>query len=522
MLKKLGKSITIANAVAFLVVIFVGGVSIFLTKDILHNAHEIEELSKDIIEVDSMHSDAYRLVLSMHHFLIEQDELYSRETIEIISELRKKVEEYRDDELKLHPGVTNSEVELLDKVLENVKDLKVISQFMEDYSKTGKFDRDRLIELEGSAYAIEEFTSEINSVHLSRINTFIEESLSNMQLILVIYLIFITIGGLSIYAGHIILLRNVVTPIKALASATMEFAEGKLDKRVHTDSTTEIGQLYQSFNKMAEKLQENDEFLREFNDKLEKKVVERTVELQNANEQLQHTQDALIRSEKIAAVGQIAAGVTHEIKNPLNSLSISTQMLLRELSENYGDDSSAHETANLIKTEINRINSILEEFVKFAKFPAPRFYENDINLVVKEVADLISESAKNSGVTLSVSSEEKMPVIKFDEGQFREVLLNLTQNALRAMKGGGRLDIKTLMSDNNAVIRVSDSGEGIPDKNLSKIFSPFFSTREGGLGLGLSIVQRIVESHGGKIDCRSNTGGGTTFEILLPVERELV
>jgi signal transduction histidine kinase len=519
MLKKLGKSITIVNAIAFTIVILVGGVSIYLTKDILHNAYQIEELSKDIVEVDSMHSDAYRLILSMHHLLIEQDDLYSREAIDVISELKKKVEDYKSHELKALTGENNAELELLDRVLDDVKGLEVINEFMNDYMKTGHFDRDSLIGLEEYAYGIEESTDKINKVHLSIINKLIEESLANMWVILFIYLVFITIGGLSIYAGHIMLLKNVVRPIKTLAAATIEFAEGKLDKRVYTESRTEIGQLYNSFNRMAEKLQGNDEFLRKFNEELERKVRERTVELQNANEQLQKTQNALIRTEKIAAVGQIAAGVTHEIKNPLNSLSINAQMLMRDLAGKFGTDSSAHESAMLIKSEINRINNILEQFVKFAKFPEPRLVNNNINQVVKEVSDLISESAKDSGITLALSLDENIPVIKFDNWQFREVLINLTQNAVRAMKDGGELALQTALVDENVIIRVKDTGEGIPETNLGRIFSPFFSTREGGLGLGLSIVQRIVESHGGRINCTSKMGEGTVFEVFLPLER---
>ncbi|MEW6599610.1 MAG: ATP-binding protein [Nitrospirota bacterium] len=519
MLKKLGKSITVVNAVAFTVVILVGGVSIYLTKEILHNAYKVEELSKDIVEVDSMHSDAYRLILAIHHLLIETDDLYSREAVEVISELKKKVEEYKNHELSTPGGEKNDEIELVDKVLADVKGLEIINQFMKDYMKTGLFDRDSLIELEEYAYGIEDVTDKVNKVHLSRINKYVEESLTNMWIILCIYLVFVTIGGLSIYAGHIMLLKNVVRPIKTLALATVEFAEGKLDKRVYTDSRNEIGQLYNSFNIMAEKLQGNDEFLRKFNEELEKKVRERTVELQNANEQLQRTQKALIRTEKVAAVGQIAAGVTHEIKNPLNSLSINTQMLIRELAEKFGPDSSAHESAMLIKSEINRINNILEEFVKFAKFPEPRLVDNDINQAVKEVADLISEWAKDSGISLSLSLRDNLPLVKLDNWQFREVLINLAQNAIKAMKDGGKLELQTEMSDDNVVIRVKDTGEGIPEANLGRIFSPFFSTREGGLGLGLSIVQRIVESHGGRINCTSNIGVGTVFEVFIPVER---
>ena len=518
MLKKLGKSITIVNAVAFFVVILVGGVSIYLTKDILHNAYKIEELSEDIIKVDNMHADAYKLVLAMHHFLLEEDDSPEYMT-GIVSDLEGEIKDYLEDEIGELTEGNNSEVVLLKNLLVNVNELKVVRDIVDEYVKTNRFNKDKLSELEEYAYEIEEVTSEINKVHMQKIGRWTNESLRNMWMILFIYLIFITIGGLSIYAGHIILLSRVVRPVKELAVATIEFADGKLDKRVYTDARTEIGQLFTSFNKMAEKIQENDGLLRKFNEELEEKVSERTTDLRDANEQLRITQNALIRTEKIAAVGQISAAVTHEIKNPLNSLSINAQMMMKALSKELGPESSVHETATHIKYEINRINNILEEFVKFAKFPEPQFYDNDINQVILEVVDLTSESAKELGVTMNLSLQNDIRTFKFDARQFKEILINLFQNAFKAMKADGVLEIETTTSGDDLIIRVTDNGEGIPGKNIDNIFSPFFSTREGGMGLGLSIVQRIVESHGGKISCMSEVGRGTTFEITISLEK---
>lgn len=517
MLKKLGKSITIVNAIAFIVVILVGGVSIYLTQNILHNAYKMRDLSQDIITIDNIHSDAYRLVLSLHHFLIDPDELYSEESVRTINSLEKNIEAYRAYEADESDG--NAEIKYLDIMLEDIKALVIVKKFFEDFSKTGTYDREKLVSLEEFAYELEDTSDKINKIHTDKINNLINRSLAYMWMILFIYLVFITIGGVAIYAGHIALLKKVVRPIKELASATMEVAKGTLNKRVYIDSQSEIGQLYDSFNKMAEKLQENDEIMRGFNEELEKKVRERTLELQSANEKLQKTQMALIRTEKVAAVGQIAAGVTHEIKNPLNSLSINTQLLLKELAKSSGSDSSAYESASLIRFEINRINNILEEFVKFAKFPQPQFFDNNINEVITEVVDLMSSSAEDNGIVMQISLHNDIPRFRFDARQFKEVMINLSQNAIRAMKNGGSLEVKTAMNNENVIIRVSDTGEGIPGKNVEKIFPPFFSTREGGLGLGLPIVQRIIESHGGRITCTSTVGVGTTFEISLPIDK---
>jgi nitrogen fixation/metabolism regulation signal transduction histidine kinase len=519
MLKKLGRIITVVNAIAFIVVILVGGISIFLTKNILYNAYKVEEISRDIIKVDSIHADAYRLVLSIHHFLLQEDLLSSSNAMQILSKLEEKIVDYKKHELNEELSGENPEIEQVNIMLEDIRNLAVVKDMMNVFSISGTYDKDKLVMLEEDAYAIELATDAINKIHVVKMNRWIQESLTNMWMILFIYLVFIVIGGLSIYMGHRILLKRVVNPIKELADTTNEFAGGKLEKRVVTGSTTEIGQLYNSFNRMAERLQENDEILRKFNEALENKVQERTIELRDANVQLHKTQNALIRTEKVAAIGQIAAGVTHEVKNPLNSLSINTQMLLRDLSDKFGEDSSVYETATLIRYEINRINNILEEFVKFAKFPEPQFFENDINQVIQEVSDLMMENARESDVAINLTLQEGIPLFKFDARQFKEVIMNLCQNAINAIKENGSIEIVSSMAKENVIIHVSDAGEGIAEKNLGNIFSPFFSTKEGGMGLGLSIVQKIIESHGGKISCTSKVGTGTDFEIILPLER---
>ncbi len=519
MLRKLGKSITIVNAIAFVVVILVGGVSIYLTKEILHNASRVEGLSRDIIKVNNIHSDSYRLIISIHHFLIEQDIDYSLEAIRTIDNIKLKVDMYIEEELHEIVKGKNLELELLDVIVADIKGLEDLTLLMQEYSNTGNFNRDELIAMEYYAYELEDTIKEINKIHLLKIQTWIDEAQQNMRKILFIYTVFIIMGGVAIYAGHRALQRRVAQPIKALAAATIEFAEGKLSTRVSSDSKSEIGQLYQSFNQMAEKIQSNDEVLRKFNEELEINVTERTAELQRANEQLRKTQDALIRSEKIAAVGQIAAGVTHEIKNPLSSLSINAQMLIRDLSDKLEEDSSVHESANLMRFEINRINNILEEFVKFAKFPEPQFFDNDINLVIREIVKLVEGNAREAGVNINVSLQEDIPAFKFDARQFKEVLINLSENAIKSIKGKGSFDIQSSLKGADVIVRIADTGEGIMDKNLEKIFSPFFSTREGGMGLGLSIAQRIVESHGGIISCTSFVGEGTSFKITIPLER---
>ena len=141
--------------------------------------------------------------------------------------------------------------------------------------------------------------------------------------------------------------------------------------------------------------------------------------------------------EKKVTVGQIAAGVTHEVRTPLTSLGIIIQILMKEISDKLGSDSESYKSASQIQFEIDRINNILEEFVSFAKFPEPRFSDNNINLVIKEANDFISKSINGTNTTIKLLLQEDIPDFKFDAGQLRQVLINLSQNAIRSMKDAG-------------------------------------------------------------------------------------
>lgn len=516
MFKKLGRYITILNGAAFLAVILVGGVSIYLTKDILHNAYKIERLSKDILTVDSIHTDTYRLILAMHNFLIDHDEIYSDEAVSLIPIISKKVEDYRKEEMEKLGLAENPEIELLNTMLGNIKQLSRVNDFFENYWNSGVFDQNVLLGLESFAFEVRETTESLNQIHVDRISTLTSESLRNMWVILILYAGFFFVGAISVLTGHRLIKKKVIEPINELASATSEFVEGKFTKRVHTDSKTEIGLLYQAFNKMAGELQEHDALMRKFNEELEKKVAERTTELQRSNEELKKTQAVLIRAEKIAAIGQIAAGVAHEIKTPLSILSLNIQMMMKDLAETAGPEVTGSESATQINYEVNRISKILDEFVKFARFPEPRFILNDVNTVIREVAELYSQKAEDAGVRIVLSLRDDIPVFKFDARQFKAVLINLTQNALSAIQNGGTLELNSTIKKGKVQVNVSDTGTGIEEIHLNQIFDPFFSTKEEGLGLGLAIAQRIVESHGGKISCRSRPGEGTMFSVQFP------
>ncbi len=512
MFKKLGKIITILNIGGFILVMLVGGTSIFLSQKILDNGYKIEHIGLEINEIDNIRTDSLRLLHHIHTFFITQEPVYSNHANKTVADIRRQISEYAAHEHDSHRIKSRKEKRLFNIILNNVEGLGIVSRILEEFSFAGVLDRAKLRQLENLTYEVEATAIMINKMHLAQIAEWEKNSMTTMWEILVLYIIFISGGGIAVIVGHRLLTKKVVTPIMEVATAALEIAEGTYTKRVHTDSQTEIGKLYQSFNEMAEKLERNDAILRKFNESLERKVGERTVALEEVHAKLR-------RTEKIAAVGQIAAGVTHEVRHPLNSLSLSVHELSKDISEQLGTDSSAFKSANLFMNEINRINNILEEFIKYARFPEPHFFDNDINKVVEESFDVISDSAKIKGVEVDLMLQDNIPIFEFDSGQLVEVFINLSQNAIRAMENGGILTVSTSVLGGDIIVKVEDTGKGISRKLLDKVFSPFYSTSERGLGLGLSIVQRIIESHGGKINCTSEVGKGTIFIISLPMKK---
>jgi len=222
------------------------------------------------------------------------------------------------------------------------------------------------------------------------------------------------------------------------------------------------------------------------------------------------------RKDRLAAIGELAAGMAHEIRNPLASLSGSLQVLRG--GEGMGDDDRRLMDIALVETD--RLNSIVSEFLDYAKPREPMRKLADLTAMLADVNSLVTNSSEFSeGVSFILDLPDYPVLAVCDPGQIKQVLMNLINNAAQSIEGGGtvRLGIKD-DGGGNAVIEVEDDGAGIPEKDLDKIFFPFFSTKPGGAGLGLSIVFRIVDDHGGRIRVESESGLGSRFTVILPKE----
>lgn len=511
------------SLVSFSGVISVGGYSIYMVHRIVKETSSIKEVSKSIFTVDNMHNKSYNLVLAIHHFIIDRDNKYSRRAINLLSEMESDTINYiKREELSTDAG-SREEVRLVRLIQDNLREIKNIIPLFEDVSRNKTRNVQKIIALEKYAYNIEKLTNEINKIHLVDISNGAEMSHRLLSSIFTLFF-FLSISGIfSIYIFYRLHGRYIIKPIDDLADATRKLSTGDLSIRVSSNDKTEIGTLYNSFNIMAERLQDYEKKLIDFNRSLEQKVNERTHELKHAYDTLKKTQEKLLRLEKIAALGQISASVNHEIKTPLNSLYMNLQLLKKQVNQFGGvsldSKKYTNEIIDIMDRETLRISGILDEFVRYARLAPLNMEENDLNKIVSETADMISQRAEQSDVRLQLNLSDTVPLFSFDDKKITQCLINLFINAINSMGNGGILAVETEPVENNMIrLIVSDTGTGIKEDIIDKIFQPFFSKNKDGLGLGLPIVQGIVEGHGGKISCRSKVGEGTTFEIFLPTD----
>jgi signal transduction histidine kinase len=252
--------------------------------------------------------------------------------------------------------------------------------------------------------------------------------------------------------------------------------------------------------------------------KAKRDEMERTQEaaerLAESNRNLRQTQASLRRSERLAALGQLTAGLAHELRNPLGTIKGSAEMLTKENVKNRPDVMS--EMAGFIGSEVDRMSGLVSSFLDFARPLQLRAVTAELRPVIEEAVKMQSDLASQSAVTIAIEVGSEPLTFAFDPDLLRVALSNLLQNAIQASTPHQTVDIKAADADKNMMIFVTDRGVGIPKEQLETIFNPFFTTKNQGVGLGLAIVSKIVDEHHGRITVFSEVGKGTTFEIVLP------
>ena len=236
-------------------------------------------------------------------------------------------------------------------------------------------------------------------------------------------------------------------------------------------------------------------------------------ELQVSHQELEQAQTQLIRTEKLASIGQLAAGVAHEINNPLGTILIYSHLIQKSLEP----DDPKREDIALVISEANRAKDIVQGLLSFAREKKLRASEVNVNDILEEVLSLVVNQSLFHNIKIKKSFDQGPQTIVADETQLKQVFLNIILNAAQAMEGNGKLTISTIFDKKQIKIKIADTGPGIPPEVMGKLFSPFFTTKEKGTGLGLAISYGIIERHQGKIDVETDLGKGSTFVITLPV-----
>jgi two-component system, NtrC family, sensor kinase len=336
-----------------------------------------------------------------------------------------------------------------------------------------------------------------------------------------------TIVGLSL--GFVILAaflvsflvnRMVYLPLRDLEEGAHRLATGDLEKPIPVRSTDEFGQLAASFNSMTRALRKSHVELQDWGRTLEKKVEEAMRELHIA-------QAETVRSEKLASVGLLTAGIAHELNNPLTGVLTFSHLVRKQMPEG----SPEAEDLDLVIHETKRCATIIRRLLKFAREKTPEKNFSDLNKLIEDTARLIEQPAQVDDIEIILELDEHLPAVWIDEDLISQVIMNILVNAQHAIEGEGSITIRTRVDDvykksepgGEAVpmveISVIDTGCGIAEADLQRIFDPFFTTKGvgKGTGLGLSISHGTVAAHGGEIEVESKLGAGTVFRIYLPI-----
>ncbi len=300
--------------------------------------------------------------------------------------------------------------------------------------------------------------------------------------------------GLSVIALAVGLLmmwlsQRTLAPIRTLTEAAQRLGRGSPESvAVPEHGGDELALLAREFNAMAQRLAARERELRAQG-------------------------EALLRSERLAAIGRIAAQITHEIRNPLSSISLNAE----ELGERAP---GARDLCDAIVREVDRLTAITEEYLRFARLPKPSMQRAEVNEVVRDLLEFVRAELAEAQVSLEVRLSPELPRVLADVAQLRQLLLNLVRNAREAMTRGGSLRVTTRGGEGSVLVEVRDTGPGIEPARLQRIFDPFFTTKERGTGLGLAMAQEIAQEHGGQLTCESRVGSGTTFTLRLPALAE--
>ncbi len=320
---------------------------------------------------------------------------------------------------------------------------------------------------------------------------------------------FLLILGITYYMIH-----NITRPIGEMVTATHNIILGRFDQEVRSNSPGEIALLAESFNAMLKSLRQMRADLEEWGRTLEEKVKQRT-------EELVAMQARVAQSERLASLGMLAAGVAHEVNNPLGGILALTVLTIEDMPK---DDPNRENLAEVIR-QTERCRDIVRGLLEFSRQSKANTEPVDLNKVLQDTLALVEKQALFFKISVVWNMDPHLPPVIADRSQFQQVFMNILMNAVQAMNERGTITIMTRhnRAGDSVEAAISDTGQGIPPEEIDRIFDPFFTTKESGhgTGLGLSIAYGIVTTHRGTISVQSEVGKGSTFTIRMPVEAQV-
>jgi signal transduction histidine kinase len=356
---------------------------------------------------------------------------------------------------------------------------------------------------------------------LDRVN----QSISEARVAAYLFTLLITLGAIFILA---FIVGAITRPVTALVDVTDQVSRGDLSRRVQVNQHDEIGHLGETFNRMIESLEQSRDEIEQYNRNLEEKIIERTNQLEDAQAQL-------IQSEKMGAIGQLAAGVAHELNNPLGGILGYAQFTLEKLNKNIPEKTTSKEIQSYVRyvsdieAQARRCKTIVQNLLRFSRSSrSVDFEEVDLNKAIEETLSFVAHQLHLNQIELTVKLDPRLPHVQGNAGQLQQVFTNLIINAMHASQTGSVIEIQSRFSPalgefgGAAELLFIDHGHGIKEEHLQKIFEPFFTTKEigKGTGLGLSVSYGIIKEHGGEITVNSVVDKGTTFTVVLPLQKQ--
>ncbi|MDO8568528.1 MAG: ATP-binding protein [Dehalococcoidales bacterium] len=355
----------------------------------------------------------------------------------------------------------------------------------------------------------------------SILNTISWSSLTSI-LVLVVVILAATVTAYAIS-------RSISGPITTLRNAVIGMGKGDLAQRARVKSGDEVGELAASFNQMADEIQKSYQKLSLVNEQLqasneelratEEELRASNEELRATNAELKAAHERLVRSEKLAAIGKLAGGVGHELRNPLGAIKNAVYYIRGKVagSELAKKEPRVMEFLDIVDEEIGSSTKIISDLLTFSRVARPAVSPARIEAVINTA---LSHTPIPENIALTKNLANGLSEIKIDTDQIRQVLINLITNAVQAMPQGGKLTIAARQKDSFMEVEVADTGGGIPQEVMGHLFEPLYTTKAKGIGLGLAVCRSIVERHDGHIEVQSQPGTGTSFTVSLPLKAQ--